>query len=296
MIIVLGSVNLDISFTVSRLPGPGETVLAKSYLTSPGGKGANQACAAAKAGAQTAFFGKVGQDSFASTALAGMADAGVDLHGVSAAKAGTGCATIAVDAQAENAIVVGSAANLEVTHDQVPDELLSEPSMLLLQMEIPYGENWRIIERARQKGCKVLLNVAPYGDVPRTALEGVDILIVNETEARQLAGSKTVNLESLARELSERHNLTTVMTLGSAGVLSTGPAGLLRVPTHAVEAVDTTGAGDTFCGCLAAAMDQGEDLPAALAFANAGAALACTRAGAQTAQPNRSEILSLLSD
>ncbi len=295
MIVVLGSINLDISLSVDRLPGPGETVLASTYLVSPGGKGANQACAAAKAGARTHLFGRVGDDSFAPAALALLAPAGVDLTGVAQARAGTGCATICVDGKGENQIVAGSAANLEVTQDQVPDALLTGDSTLLLQMEIPPEQNWAIIVRAKARGSRVILNVAPAAPVPREVLSQLDYLVVNQTEARQIAGAGGPDEPGeLARYLFEQHQVTTVITLGGDGLVCAGAQGLIALPAQPVEVQDTTGAGDTFCGCLAAALDAQKPLRDALAFASAAAGLACTRPGAQTALPTRTEILRFL--
>lgn len=293
MIIVFGSINIDMVIQVDGLPRPGETVLSRSYALHPGGKGANTAVAAARAGAATTLFGRVGDDSFAEPALAALRDSGVDVDGVQISECPTGCATIWVDGAGENSIVVASGANLNTRADQVPDAVLGPESIVALQMEVPPAENWLLVERAKRAGARILLNAAPAGTVPEAVLKSIDFLVVNEFEASAIAAS--VGLDAgqptrLPRLLAERYALTCIATLGGAGSLCFGPTGGFSVPALPVAPIDTTAAGDAFCGGLIAALDTGADLTDALRYATVGAGLACTVEGAQSSLPDRAAI------
>ena len=293
MIVVFGSLNVDLVFRVPSLPRPGETVLAPSYAAIAGGKGANQAFAAARAGAAVRMVGCVGGDDFADIVLSSLSGAGVDTGGVRRCPSRTGCAAIAVDARGENQIAVAAGANLEARAAQVPDAWLGPQTVVVLQMEVPAAENWALIGRAKQAGCRVLLNVAPAAPVPPSVLEFVDVLIVNETEAMvvaEAAGIPEVGPVHAARSLARGYDLACVVTLGAKGAAAFAGDGDWEVPPLAVKPVDTTGAGDTFCGVLAAALDVGASFPEALRRAGVGGALACTRAGAQTGMPGAAEI------
>lgn len=299
MIVVFGSINVDLVFRVTSLPRPGETVLAPSYAAIAGGKGANQAFAAAKAGARVRMVGCVGDDDFADIVLSSLAGAGVDNDGVKRCGSRTGCAAIAVDARGENQIAVAAGANMEAHADQVPDAWLGPQTTVVLQMEVPAAENWALIGRAKQAGARVLLNVAPAMPVPPSVLEFVDILIVNETEAMvvaEAAGIPEIDPVDAARGLARGHDLACIVTLGSKGAVAFSGDGDWEVPPLAIKPVDTTGAGDTFCGVLAAALDAGADFSEALRRAGVGGALACTRAGAQTGMPDKAEIEARLHD
>lgn len=293
MIVVFGSTNIDMVIQVEGLPRPGETVLSESYALHPGGKGANTAVAAARAGARTMLFGSVGDDAFAEPALAALRDSGVDLDGVQASARPTGCATIWVDGAGENSIVVASGANLDSRADQVPDRALGPDTIVALQMEVPLAENWSLVERAKRAGARILLNVAPAGTVPEAVLKSIDILVVNEFEASAVAAA--VGLDAgqptrLPRLLADRYALTCIATLGGAGALCFGPDGGFSVPALPVAPVDTTAAGDAFCGGLIAALDAGRDMTEALRYATVGAGLACTVEGAQSSLPDRAAI------
>lgn len=293
MIVVFGSTNIDMVIQVGGLPRPGETVLSESYALHPGGKGANTAVAAARAGAVTKLFGSVGDDGFAEPALAALRDSGVDVGGVQSSERPTGCATIWVDGAGENSIVVASGANLNTRADQVPDNALGPDSIVALQMEVPLAENWSLVERAKRAGARILLNVAPAGTVPEAVLKSIDILVVNEFEASAVAAS--VGLDAgqptrLPRLLADRYALTCIATLGGAGALSFGPAGGFSVPALPIAPIDTTAAGDAFCGGLIAALDAGRDMTDALRYATVGAGLACTVEGAQSSLPDRAAI------
>jgi ribokinase len=293
VIVVFGSINLDVVIQVDALPRPGETVLSEAYRLYPGGKGANTAVAAARAGARTLFFGQVGKDDFADQALAKLRDAQVDLAGVGVSARPTGCATIWVEAGGENAIVVASGANLDARASQVPGSVLGPDTLMALQMEVPAAENWAIVERAKAAGARVLLNLAPAGMVPESILRAIDYLVVNEIEAAMLAAELGLDVDQpsrVPRQLAERYKLNCIVTLGGAGALAFGPEGGFSIPALPIAPVDTTAAGDAFCGGLAAALDNGCELYDALCRASTGAGLSCRVEGAQSSLPSKEEI------
>lgn len=287
MVIVFGSINLDLAFDLDAIPAPGETRLCPALRTGPGGKGANQALAARRDGAAVALAGAVGQDAFAGPALALLSAAGVDLSRVARRDAGTGCAAVLTDPAGRNAIAVAAGANLLARADQVEDALLRPGATLLLQMECDPTETAALIRRAHARGARVLLNLAPAAPLPADALALLDLLIVNEPEAAWLDAPD-------AAALHRRLGVGVVRTLGGAGAeyAVRGAAGLVAaVP---VRVVDSTGAGDCFAGVLAAALDRGAALPDAMRRACAAAALACTRTGAQAALPDAADTDALL--
>ncbi len=293
MIVVFGSINIDLVIQVDGLPRSGETVLSDAYNLYPGGKGANTAVAAARAGAATRLFGRVGADGFAEQAMSMLREAGVNLDGVEISERPTGCATICVDSGGENSIVVASGANLDARAAQVPDSVLGPETLVALQMEVPASENWTMVERAKSAGARVLLNLAPAGMVPASVLQSVDYLIANEIEAATLAnevGLDAAQPTRVPRKLAERYGLTCIVTLGGAGALAFSPEGGYSVPAMPIAPIDTTAAGDAFCGCLAAALDNGSDLQDALRHASTGAGLACRVEGAQSSLPSKQAI------
>lgn len=293
MIVVFGSINLDLVFTPAHLPAPGETVLCEGLAAFPGGKGANQAVAAARAGADVRMIGCVGRDSFAATPLDAFADAGVDCSGIRRGGLPTGCASITVAPDGENQIVVASGANREVLASQLAEAPPGRGDILLLQMEIEPAENWKAVEIARTGGARAVLNNAPAGPIPADVLSSLDLLLVNEIEVLQVAkqrGLQILQPEAAARELSELFGLDLVVTLGSDGAIWIAADGIARSPAPPVAVVDTVGAGDAFAGALAAAMDRGLERPAALAFACAAGALACRAHGAQASLAGFEEI------
>ena len=294
MVIVFGSINIDIAVSLERLPGRGETVLGRDCVISPGGKGANQAHAARRAGAEVAMAGRVGVDAFAAPALARLRAEGVDLSHVAEADEPTGCATIWVEeGTGASTIAVASGANMRVTHSQVPDDLLDGEPVLLLQHEVPLDENRHLIERATRRGCRILLNAAPAFPVPEDVLAALDLLIVNEIEIAQLAacaGGGDEPVERLPGWFARRFGLTVAATFGPEGALCHSDRESFHTPALSIEPVDTTGAGDTFSGVLAATLDAGHSLRDAARYAAAAGSLACTRAGAQSSQPIWGEI------
>jgi ribokinase len=287
MIIVFGSINLDLIFPVPRIPAPGETVLGPSISIQPGGKGANQAVAAARDGATVVMAGAIGRDSLAASALLLLREANVDLSRVAEAEVSTGCAAIAVSPGGDNAIVVGSGANLFARQDQIEDTLLGPEATVVLQMEVPAEENAALIARARANGARIILNLAPAAPISESALRALDILIVNETESAILTA--VLGCDDGADQLRRRLGVTAVRTLGERGAEYASDLGWEMIPSHTVTAVDTTAAGDCFVGVLAAALDRGATMQAALRRATAAAALCCTRHGSQSSLPHREE-------
>jgi ribokinase len=299
MILVFGSLNADLVFQVQALPRPGETVLCPGYALEPGGKGANQAAAAAKAGAAVRMVGHVGGDSFGDFLRQGLVRAGVDCTGVANADAATGVAVIGVEPGGENQIMVGSGANLATREAQVADADLGPCVTLLCQNEVAPEATFALLGRAARRDARTILNLAPATPVPGAALDATHVLVVNEIEAAMAAGHRPGgpnDPQGLAGELAARHDLTCVVTLGAVGAIACGPAGRWRIGQLPVEPVDTTGAGDAFVGVLAAALDRGDELPDALRHASVAAGLACTRLGAQTSQPLAAEIEARLAD
>ncbi|SDD59735.1 PfkB family carbohydrate kinase [Belnapia rosea] len=289
-LIVFGSVAADLVFTLPELPVPGHTVLAPGYQALPGGKGANQAVAAARDGAQVAFAGAVGADAMAEVALSGLREAGIDLSRLATVTAPTGCAAVCVDPAGRNQIAVGSGANRLASAAQVEAAALTPATTLLLQMEVPAEENAALIGRARAAGGRVVLNLAPAAPLPAAALRALSLLIANEHEAAWLASQ--LGCGTGAKALHRALGIDVAVTLGEAGAEFAGAAGAVRVPAFPVTPVDTTGAGDAWCGVFAAALDRGLPMAAAMRRASAAAAIACTRPGA--AMPAAAETEALL--
>jgi ribokinase len=293
MIVVFGSINLDLVAQVARIPAPGETLAGNSFATMPGGKGANQALAAARAGARVKMFGAVGRDAFAATALANLEASGVDLSGVTAVDDATGVALIHVDAQGENAITVVAGANGRARAAQVPDAVLDSGTTLVLQLEVPIAEVAALVGRAGS--AHVILNAAPAAAFPDSLLRRVGTLIVNESEAMVVGAD--LRLPTTPYEFAEaaalRYHCTVVLTLGSKGALAVRDGERIAIAAPSVSVVDTTGAGDALVGALAAALDRGALLRQALAEGVAAGSLACSNHGAQAALPARGAIAAL---
>lgn len=298
MIVVFGSINVDIVVPVPHLPTAGETVLGESYRLVAGGKGANQALAAARAGAGVRLVGRVGRDGFADIALAELRAGGVDLSDVARGDEPTGLAAICVDTAGRNQIAVASGANRAVTERQVADRLLGPDKVLLLQMEVGLEENWRLVERAKARGTRILLNTAPAGPVPAHVLRRLDWLVANEIEVTDCArrmGLAAGDPRAAGKAISDT-GVTVVVTLGAEGAVAFGRGEAWRVGVLPIMQVDTTGAGDAFVGVFAAAMDAGADLPTALHRASVAGGLACTVVGAQPSLPTKAAIEARLKD
>lgn len=279
-VVIVGSANVDQVFRVTAIPAPGETVLSHGFSLALGGKGQNQAVAAARAGASTAFIGALGDDGFGGSIREGLAADGIDSRGVRVVDAATGTALIAVDDSGENTIIVEAGANALLDLRDRDVAAISAADVLVMQLEIPLTTVLRAASAARAASTRVLLNAAPICELPAELLADVDILIVNEHEGAFLAKDGLVS--ALAPVV--------IVTLGAAGaVLYEGDAEL-RVPAPLVAAVDATGAGDTFCGALAARLAEGADLDGALRFAVAAASLSVQHHGAVPSIPARAQI------
>jgi ribokinase len=295
-VVVVGSINMDLVVRTERLPEAGETVPGKSFATIPGGKGANQAVAAARLGARTAMIGCVGDDAFGVELRRVLAADGIDCRGVKVATGvPTGVALIEVDDAGRNHIVVvpGGNGRLDVEQVQAHEALLAGARAVVLQLEVPLPTVVWTAARARALGKLVILNPAPARPLPAELLAAADYLVPNELEAGTLAGGR-VDSPAAAAEAAQRlralgpHNV--IITLGAMGVLSATASEVRHHPARPVRAVDSTAAGDTFIGGLCAELVRGRPLAEAIAFAQAAAAISVTRAGAQTSIPRREEV------
>jgi ribokinase len=285
VITVFGSINADMIFSLDRLPTPGQTLLAQQFTLEAGGKGANQAVAAARDSAQVVMVGAVGRDALAEAALVGLRDSGVDLSRVALSEQPTGCAAVHTDSQGHNQIVVALGANAELSHAQVDDSLLERSKLVLLQMETPVVQVESMLARARNAGVFSILNLAPAVPLSLLALRSCGMIVVNEDEARALA--EWIGCAPDAAALHAALGVDIVRTLGSQGAEACSSAsGLRRTPAHAIVPVDTTAAGDCFIGVLAAALARAEPLAECMRRASTAAALCCLRHGSQSSLPH----------
>lgn len=285
MILVAGSANLDFVVRAAHIPAPGETVMGQTFTTYPGGKGANQAVACARAGgAATAMLLALGDDAHALPLLASLEDARVRLHTVRCPDQATGCAFICVADNAENAITVAPGANLRLQSQHLPD--LQGISHLLMQLEIPIATVTAYAQRAQARGVQVVLNAAPAQALPPELMRAVDLLVVNEGELRALV-TEGATVASMVQQLDVP---TVVVTLGQRGCIARQHDDFVLQPAFRISPLDTTAAGDTFCGTLVAHLGRGETLTRALRTASAAAALACTASGAQSSIPTAAAV------
>jgi ribokinase len=288
---VLGSANLDEVVRVARLPAPGETVLALGRDRLPGGKGLNQAVAASRAGARTAFVSAVGHDAAADLLLDTLADAGVETAAVRRSDLATGTALVMVQESGENSIVVDAGANGDVRLDGPGRDAVTGARVLLAQLEVPLPVVAEGVAAARQAGVTVVLNAAPSQPLPAELLDAVDVLLVNEHELRDVTGRASVDeaLTALAGRVR-----AVVVTLGPDGARWRSAEGDGSAPGLPARVVDTTGAGDAFAGTLAAALATGAGLDDAVRLGTAAGALSVERAGAAVSMPTRAEVDSRL--
>ncbi|MFE1549215.1 ribokinase [Streptomyces sp. NPDC058718] len=288
-IVVLGSTNMDLVAYVPRAPARGETVTGRAFRTIPGGKGANQAVAAARAGAEVSMIGAVGADDFGARLRANLEHCSVDTDLLRTAEGPSGTAHIVVDDEGGNAIVVVPGANAALTSLSHGDEaLIGTADALLLQLELPLSVVVEGAATARRLGVRTVLTPAPARPLPPELLAAIDLLVPNEHEAAALTGltDPRAAAQALLRDVPE-----VVVTLGAAGSLyAARGAEPVTVPAPRVTAVDTTAAGDTFVGALAVALGEGRPVPEALAWAQTAAALSVQREGASTSMPYRTEI------
>ena len=292
---MVGSANMDIVFSVERIPLPGETLLAESVAKYPGGKGLNQAVAASRSGGETTFIGALGHDQNGDELFSTMADAGIASDLVRRVPTESGQAFIVVADSAENTIIVASGANAEVTElTAAESERVTSSAVLLMQLELPLELVMEAARTARDAGTIVMLNAAPARTLPDDLIECVDYLIVNEHESCLLGGSS--DLAEASGRLASRVQYV-IVTLGAEGsVLYEGGRVTARVPARHVVAVDTTGAGDTYCGAFATAIAEGLSVVHAAEFATAASALSVQVLGAVPSIPSRNRIEAVLSE
>ena len=299
-IAVLGGINMDLVGTAPRLPMPGETVIGETFYTAPGGKGANQAVAAARLGARVRMVGRVGDDVFGPRLMDALRSQGVDVTGVGVDRdRPSGTAIILLDARKQNHIVAIYGANIRCDGDQLRavESALDGADSLLLQLEVPLEISLAAAETASRKGVRVIWDPAPAMELPSKAYAATDILTPNQTEAAFLTGIEVTNVESARRAaeaLLARGVGVAVVKLGESGAYYASESGRGHVPSYEVEVVDTVAAGDAFGGALAVGLAEGLALEAAVRFAGAAGAVAVTRPGAQDAMPSRSEIEGLI--
>ena len=301
IIVVLGAIQMDLIGIAPRLPAPGETLVGERFYTAPGGKGANQAVAAARPGAHVRMVGRVGNDVFGPMLLENLRSHGVDADGVATDGAhASGVSVILMDAHRQNHIVAVYGANLECDGDQLLAAVsaLAGADSLLLQMEIPFDVSLAAAKAARQRGVRVIWDPAPATDIPPDAYPAMDIITPNQTEAAAITGTAVTDVASglrAAEALSERGAAAAVVKMGELGVCYTSRDGSGHVPPYRVEVVDTVAAGDAFGGALAVALAEGRSLDEAVRYGAAVGALAVTKPGAQDAMPDRADVEALLS-
>lgn len=301
MIVVLGALNIDVMMTVGNFPKFGETVLCTDdYISRPGGKGSNQAVAAAKADAKVAMIGKVGDDSFGRRSVKNLKSSGIWTSGIGMSESRpTGCSAVLVDSTGHNMVIAALGANLEVTADQVPDEILTEKNILLASLETVYEETFDVFKRARLNRCTTILNASPANNIEEEILYNVDYLIINEIESQQIAEKLRImgtGAGELARKFSDQFTLTCIITLEEKGAIAASKGVLYTIPTLGAAVVDSTGAGDTFCGVFAACLQKGIGWVESMHYASAGAGLSCLGLGAQDAIPTMDDIKERLKD
>lgn len=286
-VIVIGSINVDLVVAAERLPRPGETVLGGRFAQYAGGKGANAAVAAARAGASVSMIGSVGDDPYGRYALDALSGEGVDIRGVTTAEAATGVALISIGPRGENLITVAPGANASVTADAL--ELDGEPGVVVTNFEVPLPTVISAVTAAREAGWTAIVDPAPAHALPAPLLAAGPILVPNEHELTVAIGNDDPG--TALEELLARHRGPVVVTQGAAGALLADGARRERFPGYpAPAAVDTTGAGDTFAGVLAAWLANGAALDEAIDAANAAAALSVSRVGARAGMPSAAEI------
>ena len=295
-IVVVGSLNMDLVMRMARAPAGGETLAGHDFATQAGGKGANQAVACARMGARVAMVGRVGADTNGALLRAGLAADAVAADEVEAlADAHTGVAMIWVEDDGENRIVLAPGANgrLDAAGVARAGALIDAAAMLVVQLEVPLAAVEAAVARAHRAGVPVLMNPAPAAPLPDALWARIDLLVVNESEAALLSGLPVADAATAARAgaaLRARGPARVLVTLGAQGVVVVDDAGTRHAPAHAVHAVDTTAAGDTFIGALATALCEGRPLDEAVALGQAASALCVTRRGAQSSIPYRHEL------
>ena len=295
-VVVVGSFNMDLVVKAGRRPQTGETLMGEEFGMFIGGKGSNQAIAAARLGANVTMIGRLGADLFGDTLMAAHAEEGICTdYVIRDTEVGTGVASILIDADGDNSIVLVPQANMGLTVADIEQasESIAAADVLLLQLEVPISASQRAAEIAKSNGARVVLNPAPAQELPDDFLTQVDILTPNEVETESLSGvsvSSATDAERAANVLLDKGLSAVILTLGERGALLLTPDLTQQVPAYSVEVVDTTAAGDAFCGALATGLARGENLVDAVAFANTAGALAITVLGAAPSMPTAAQV------
>ncbi len=295
-ILVIGSSNTDMTVLADRLPVPGETVLGGKFVMGPGGKGANQAVAAQRLGGNVSFVCKVGKDIFGENAIKQYKKEGINTDGIMFSDKPSGIALITVDTHAENCIVVASGANADVTVEDIEASRkdIEAASIVLLQLEIPVDAVVRAAKIAYKAGVYVVLNPAPACKLPDEIYNYLSLIIPNQTEIELMTGIEAKDEKRAAKAvevLKQKGVKDVIVTMGSKGSIVYNSGKTTLVPAHKVEAVDTTAAGDTYCGALCVALYEGKDIIEAAKFATAASALTVQKSGAQDSIPYRKDII-----
>ena len=300
-ITIIGSSNTDLIMQVDKTPGPGETIIGKKFSVTPGGKGANQAVAAARSGGDVSFIGCIGKDVFGNLAIEKLDKDNIDTSSIyRESDAPSGMALVYVDADGENSISIAPGSNFELSPKNIDESLgtLSNTKIILTQLEIPIETVEHAAQLAQERGITFILDPAPAASLSDNLMGNVDIITPNETEAEKLTGialTNETNIRSACEKLHKQGVGTIIITLGSRGAFLSNSDYCLLIPTYKVDPIDTTGAGDIFNGALARAMSEYEDIREAIKFANAAAAISVTKLGAQASAPKKSEIEAFLS-
>jgi len=297
-LVVIGSSNMDLAVSTEHFPLPGQTVMGKKFMTNFGGKGANQAVAASLLGGDVTFICKVGNDNYGREMIEKFKKDGIDTQYVTTTdQAATGIAVITVDANGENTIVVASGANSLLTSEDIrnAEPAISHADVLLMQLETPVEPLCTAARIAHEKGKYVILNPAPApkAPLPSDLLRHIDLIIPNETEATSITGVEITDLQSAERAMKALKKMgakDAMITLGEKGVLAYEDGKVKLFPAYKVQAIDTTAAGDTFCGALSVAICQGRGMKEAIAFANKAAAYSVQHEGAQCAMPHLNDL------
>jgi ribokinase len=295
-VVVVGSFNMDLVVKAGRRPQTGETFMGEEFGMFIGGKGSNQAIAAARLGADVTMIGKLGTDLFGDTLMAAHAEEGIHTdYVIRDTEVGTGIASILIDADGDNSIVIVPQANMRLSVEDIEraSESIAAADVLLLQLEVPIAASQRAAEIAKSNGATVVLNPAPAQELPDDFLAQVDILTPNAVETESLSGVKVstaTDAERAAKVLLDKGLSAVILTLGERGALLLTSDLTQQVPAYSVEVVDTTAAGDAFCGALATGLARGENLVDAVAFANAAGALAVTVLGAAPSMPTATQV------
>jgi len=301
-ILVFGSINMDLTTYVPKLPRPGETLRGSSFITVPGGKGSNQAAACARLGAKTYFVGRVGKDAFGPEVLDIVKKEGVDISQViTDPKNGTGLAVISVDENAENSIIIISGANIALDSSDVAraKTLMADANVLMLQLEASLEPTFDAAKAASQKGLKVILDPAPAYPIPKDVFSFIDFITPNEVETEALVGFKPVSQEDAARAailLKDKGVKTAIIKMGAQGAYYDSQEGSGFVHAFKVNSIDTVAAGDAFNAGLAVAVSEGKSISEAVRWGAAAGAIATTRKGALPSMPHRDEMIKLFKE